>query len=321
MKLSAGLVSLAIAVTSASAQAVGPWGQCGGSGWSGATTCESGYTCQKHNEWYSQCVPGTSSAPPPPVTPQPSTTAAPPVVTPPPPTSATGFVKTNGTRFVLDGKPYTVVGSNSYWVGLSGHSRDNMNRAFADIAAAGGTTVRTWGFNEVTAYGGIPYYQIWNGRTPSVNTGANGLQNFDQVIAAAKANGIKLIVALTNNWSDYGGMDVYVRQILNSNNHDLFYTDPDVKAAFKNYIRAFVGRYVNETGILGWELANEPRCRGSTGTTSGRCTPATITAWAREMSAFIKSIDPNHLVALGDEGFYNQPGHPVYPYQYACIPW
>ena len=32
----------------------------------------------------------------------------------------------------------------------------------------------------------------------------------------------------TNNWSDYGGMDVYVKQILNSANHDLFYTDASV---------------------------------------------------------------------------------------------
>ncbi|KAF1954553.1 hypothetical protein CC80DRAFT_475786 [Byssothecium circinans] len=30
--------------------------QCGGSNWTGATTCESGATCKKHNEWYSQCV-------------------------------------------------------------------------------------------------------------------------------------------------------------------------------------------------------------------------------------------------------------------------
>ena len=32
----------------------------------------------------------------------------------------------------------------------------------------------------------------------------------------------------TNNWSDYGGMDVYVKQINGSANHDYFYTDPNV---------------------------------------------------------------------------------------------
>ena len=32
------------------------WGQCGGSGWSGPFNCVSGSTCQKVNEWYSQCL-------------------------------------------------------------------------------------------------------------------------------------------------------------------------------------------------------------------------------------------------------------------------
>ncbi|KAL2259227.1 hypothetical protein VTK26DRAFT_7175 [Humicola hyalothermophila] len=32
------------------------WEQCGGSGFSGCTTCASGSTCQVVNEWYSQCV-------------------------------------------------------------------------------------------------------------------------------------------------------------------------------------------------------------------------------------------------------------------------
>ncbi|TFK25725.1 glycoside hydrolase [Coprinopsis marcescibilis] len=312
MKLAASLVTLAVLATSTVGQTVPPFGQCGGVGYTGGTSCQTGYICQKLNDWYSQCV---TPATPIPIPTLPTATSTVSPVTPTTVPVANGFVKASGTRFVLDGQKYTVVGSNSYWVGLSGHSRDNMNRAFADIAAAGGTTVRTWGFNEVTSASGI-YYQSWNGKTPTVNTGATGLQNFDQVIAAAKANNIKLIVALTNNWADYGGMDVYVRQIVGANApHDGFYTDESVKTAFKNYIRTFVGRYANETGIFGWELANEPRCRGSTANTSGRCTPATITAWAKEISAFIKSIDPNHLVALGDEGFYNQPGAPTYPYQ------
>jgi mannan endo-1,4-beta-mannosidase len=59
-------------------------------------------------------------------------------------------------------------------------------------------------------------------------------------------------------------MDVYVKQILNSSNHDLFYTDPGVQTAYKNYVKAFVSRYVHEPTIMAWELANEPRCKGST---------------------------------------------------------
>lgn len=33
----------------------------GGQGWTGATTCVSGYHCAEQNQWYSQCIPGAAS--------------------------------------------------------------------------------------------------------------------------------------------------------------------------------------------------------------------------------------------------------------------
>ncbi|CEL61066.1 putative mannan endo-1,4-beta-mannosidase A OS=Neosartorya fischeri (strain ATCC 1020 / DSM 3700 / FGSC A1164 / NRRL 181) GN=manA PE=3 SV=1 [Rhizoctonia solani AG-1 IB] len=229
------------------------------------------------------------------------------------PRQSASFVKTKGQQFTLDGQKFTVVGSNSYWMAQLSNTAD-ITTAFNDLKKAGLTTLRTWGFNEVTSPSGT-YYQIWNGKTPTLNTGADGLGKFDIVVAQAKAAGIRLIVPLTNNWADYGGMDVYVKQLLGSDNHDLFYTDTTVKNAFKKYISGFVGRYKNEPTIMAWELANEPRCKGSTGTSTGTCNAKTITEWATDISAYIKSIAPNHLVAIGDEGFYNRPGAPTYPYQ------
>ncbi|KAI0675126.1 mannanase [Trametes maxima] len=318
---SVGLVSLALALAPFVNAAAPEWGQCGGVGWSGETTCVSGTVCTVQNAYYSQCLPSSASAPgttavPTTAPPAPTSTApsAPSSTAAPAPPSATGFVKVSGQKFVLNGETFPLVGANSYWVGLMGYSTAQMNQAFADIAKAGATTVRTWGFNDVTSANGI-YYQLWQNGKATVNTGATGLQNFDAVIAAAKANGLRLIVSLTNNWSDYGGMDVYVKQIANSPNHDLFYTNANVIAAFKAYIKTFVSRYVDEPTILGWELANEPRCSGSTGTSSGTCTTQTITKWASDISAYIKTIDTNHLVAIGDEGFFNEPGNPSYPYQ------
>ncbi|RPA84615.1 SGNH hydrolase [Ascobolus immersus RN42] len=35
---------------------VAKWGQCGGNGYNGPTGCVSGSTCQKINDWYSQCI-------------------------------------------------------------------------------------------------------------------------------------------------------------------------------------------------------------------------------------------------------------------------
>ncbi|TCD64167.1 hypothetical protein EIP91_004480 [Steccherinum ochraceum] len=318
-----GLVALAVAVAPFVYAAQPEWAQCGGIGWAGDTTCASGLVCTVLNDYYFQCLPntGSTSEKPPPTTGVPPPTSVPPTTTPAPPTTSappapapTGFVTVDGTSFKLNGATYTVAGANAYWVGLTGLSTANMNAAFADIVKAGGTTVRTWGFNEVTTPNGN-YYQSWANGKPTINTGASGLQNFDNVVAAAKANGLRLIVSLTNNWSDYGGMDVYVSQLTGTTIHGLFYTDSNVLSAFKNYVQTFVTRYKNEPTILAWELANEPRCKGSNSQDNGSCTTATITQWASEISAFIKSIDSNHLVAIGDEGFFNQPGNPSYPYQ------
>jgi len=160
------------------------------------------------------------------------------------------------------------------------------------------------------------YYQLWTNGTPTINTGSNGLGKFDYVVSSAKAHGIRLIVALTNNWSDYGGMDVYVSQLNPGGTHDTFYTNAKIISAFQNYIKAWVTRYANEPTIMAWELANEPRCSGSSGSASSACdtTGSTINKWASTISAYIKSIDSNHLVALGDEGWFQEANPPTYPY-------
>ncbi|KAF3932413.1 hypothetical protein ABW19_dt0208910 [Dactylella cylindrospora] len=54
------LIGLALAAA-VNAQAQ-PYAQCGGSGWTGATTCVSGWVCTYSNEWYSQCLQGTGTS-------------------------------------------------------------------------------------------------------------------------------------------------------------------------------------------------------------------------------------------------------------------
>ncbi|KAG8769644.1 hypothetical protein FRC20_004373 [Serendipita sp. 405] len=312
------LVALVILVPFA--QAVSEWGQCDGTNYTGSKSCDAGLTCVYFNEWYSQCQKvSTSSSSPPFSTSQPppaSTCVCSPVSTTSTTTSSTripsststanGFVKVDGQKFKVDGVTFNAVGTNAYWLAQLGSS-SLIQSAFSEIASSGATVVRTWGFNDVTSPSGT-YYQLWSGSTPTINYGADGLQKFDQVVAAAKAAGIRLVVPFTGNWGDYGGMDRYITQILGGGQaHSNFYTNSAIKTAYKNYVKAFVGRYVNEPTIMSWQLANEPRCNG--------CSTSIITNWATEMSAYVKSLDPNHLVSLGDEGFFNQPGNPSYPYQ------
>ncbi|PKS08681.1 hypothetical protein jhhlp_004734 [Lomentospora prolificans] len=57
------------------------WGQCGGIGWTGPTTCVTGTYCKHYNDWYFQCIPGNDPDTPSSTTLRTSTTA--------PPTSST----------------------------------------------------------------------------------------------------------------------------------------------------------------------------------------------------------------------------------------
>jgi len=58
--LAATLLAVSLA-PSALAQSA-PYGQCGGIGFSGSTTCTSGWTCTYSNPYYSQCLPGGASS-------------------------------------------------------------------------------------------------------------------------------------------------------------------------------------------------------------------------------------------------------------------
>lgn len=75
--------------------------------------------------------------------------------------------------------------------------------------------------------------------------------------------------------------------------------------------------YKDDPTIMIVELMNEMRCVGTNRDNKylldliyprypldPACNTKTITDWADDMSTFIKSIDKNHLVGCGDEGFF-----------------
>src|SRR5207245_10030536 len=80
----------------------------------------------------------------------------------------------------------------------------------------------------------------------------------------------------------------------------------DSTAHLLNRTNTYTGlQYKDDATILGWELANEPRCgAGGAYPTSGNCTTHTLNNWAADVSTFVKNIDPKHLLSAGDEGFY-----------------
>ncbi|KAL1353675.1 mannan endo-1,4-beta-mannosidase 7-like [Arachis hypogaea] len=95
-------------------------------------------------------------------------------------------------------------------------------------------------------------------------------QGLDFVISEAKKYGMKLVLSLVNNYEDMGGKKQYVEwgrsQGQSINSEDDFYTNPVVKGYYKNHIKG----------------------------------------WIEEMASYVKSIDGNHLLEAGLEGFYGQ---------------
>jgi len=239
-----------------------------------------------------------------------------------------GVVTIKDKNFFVNGSNFFFYGSVSYW--LSMLDNNELDQAFGNIAGAGITVVRTWAFNDVSQKPSVgTFFQTLQNGESSINEGPDGLQRLDKVVAAAERWGIKLILTLTNNWNpkkvepstaigrrddgtvlpggslsnDYGGMDMYVRNFHPGGTHDLFYTDPKIVQAFKNYVSHVVTRFINSPAILAWELANDPRCSSSL-PGSPSCNTHTITKWAAELSDFIKNLDSGHLVTVGDGGFY-----------------
>lgn len=223
-----------------------------------------------------------------------------------------GFVTTKGTQFVLDGKPYAFVGANSYWLPLL-LTQDDIEKTFSGMQRAGVKVLRTWGFNAVNATevpgakkSGLTYYQIWDGPEWKLNDGPQGLKRLDNIVNTAGKYGIKLILAFTNNWVGYGGSELYVNWIAGANaTHDVFYTNPKIIQSYQRYVRTIVNRYKSSGNIFAWELMNEARCSGDLPAGSG-CIPGsgTIHKWYKEQAAFVKSLDPYHMVTAGGEGQY-----------------
>ena len=252
-----------------------------------------------------------------------------------------GFVTTEGTNFMLNGKEYRFAGTNCYY--LIYQDEFMVDNVMETAAEQGFEVIRTWGFidigyqngsNSADSNGPIKngvYFQYYDPETKQPTYNDTNLKKLDYVLYKAKQLGIKILLTLTNNWSDFGGMDQYNiwRQLSDPSiklYHDSFYNDTIMIKWYQNYVKHLIERtnsytnikYGDDPTIFAWELANEPRCSGSGKFSSSRtCTlnyavyevqpwAWKITQWADIMSTYIKSIDNNHMIATGDEGWYCQ---------------
>jgi len=164
--------------------------------------------------------------------------------------------------------------------------------------------VRVWAFGDVhevppasTPDPNRVWYQLHNATGAYINYGPSGLQRLDYVVSTAERLGLKLVLPFINYWDDYGGMAAYSKAYGAKPD---FYRNERSQKVYRDYIRILVTRYRTSPAIFSWQLCNEPRCP----TANEGCDIAAMVGWASGISAYIKALDPDHMVSLGDEGWF-----------------
>jgi mannan endo-1,4-beta-mannosidase len=234
------------------------------------------------------------------------------------------FVRSAGTGFVLDGKPFFVAGVNNHY--LTFGSEQEVVRVLDDAVALGANVVRTfvqpvigsldgsvptiwdWKTKAETSNLGVngTYMLYWDGGNGkmAINDGPDGLQKVDFLIEEARRRHLKLLIAFLDFWAYTGGAQQMRAWYGSRDEYTFFFEDPRVKEDFRTWVRHVLRRvnpltgltYRDDPTIFGWELMNEPYGR-----------PDRLReAWIAEMSAYVKSLDRNHMVSSGHANVYNR---------------
>jgi len=200
------------------------------------------------------------------------------------PTNPAQFVSRQGATLTVGGQPFRFVGFNLFdaagqpngykcaWWG--GQTDAELDATLAKMRTDAGVTVlRFWAFQSYTNGG-----TDWSG--------------IDRVIRLAKKNDMRVIPNIENGpehcsqggtkWQNGGQW--YSQAYKRAYKYGYALSLPD-------YTERLVARYRDEPAILGWMIMNEAETDNVTG----------LYDFAREMSALVKRVDPNHLVALGTQ--------------------
>jgi mannan endo-1,4-beta-mannosidase len=263
-----------------------------------------------------------------------------------------GFVYAEGARLKLNGGDFYFSGANSFSMLYSEADAEAELEVASEL---GLNAVRLWGFwdgedlePDRDGEGNIV-------QPPTPDTDRHGRyvlqarpgvypepawKRLDYVIYRARVHDIKLIIPLVNQWPEFGGIDQYlvwaglshpkpaaadghyaVESELKKERYK-FWHSPEAKALYFDYVEHLLNRvntytniaYKDDPTIMIWEIVNEARY----GMWEGDTDATAVRDFLAEAAGVIKSIDPNHLVGTGEEGFLRQ--RDLYLDRYA-YPW
>ncbi len=235
-----------------------------------------------------------------------------------------GFVQTRGGRFVIDGRPFRFVGANVAVI-YGDDERALMPDTLRQAARSGIGVIRIWASGESGKDDGSLAGVAQNDwlrfnpfRRGPEEWNEAAFVSLDRAIAEAARQNLRVQLCLTNWWRDTGGVVRYLRWAglpdaaddtqpfgINAQRAMLFYTNADTRRLYRAHLERLALRRNSVSGVLyrddptifGWELMNEAQ------SVTGRW--AERRAWIAEMSSYLKSLDPNHLIAPGDWGYRN----------------
>jgi mannan endo-1,4-beta-mannosidase len=160
--------------------------------------------------------------------------------------------------------------------------------ALVTVRQMGGTVVRTYSITVMR--GDNPPAQASQVLAPG-KFNEKAFVVLDRALQTANEQGVRLVIPLMNNWPWMGGRAEYAT--FRGKGKNDFWTDPQLIADFKETIKHVLTRtntltgvrYCDDKAVLCWETGNELD------------SPA---AWTRDIAAYIKSLDHNHLVMDGN---------------------
>jgi mannan endo-1,4-beta-mannosidase len=135
----------------------------------------------------------------------------------------------------------------------------------------------------------------------------NIFRGLDYLLDEARKRGVRVLLALTDNWQQTGGADQMLSWATGQDQsqiiHEDFFSNTKAKQIYKDHVKVVLERkntvngraYKNDPTIFALDLINEPRCF--------QCRNL-LQKWIEEMATWVKSIAPHLLLTVGEEGFY-----------------
>ena len=219
------------------------------------------------------------------------------------------FIYCKENNFYEGDSIFYFLGFSAYylqWTASDSSKKYILDDVLDIVSETGIKVVRTWAYNSGSDNPSQIRYSPYGLRE-------GGLRALDYVVYKAGQYGVKLILALENNYSDFGGLEQYIEWADNylsprmgkMYTHNDFFTDDSIKSWYKFYVNTILNRtnvytgikYKDDPVILSFELINEASNPGQ---------PVTIVYnWYSEMASYFKSIDRNHLLSTGETGYDN----------------